>query len=629
MGRVGALLALWCVSLAAEPNYRVQVAELEVWRQLLSTVGLEATTAKAKFRIVVGADRKLGAAATGEKVRVASVVDERDSALEIFWEAPTEIPVYVLPADAKIFARERHGGAPLLAGIGNTLWLAVPPGDKGYERFPYLLHALADLGVEPPFRGDRLWAFFDSSYRLRADPDYLARQWRAAGIVGLHVAAWHYYDVDAEKAAYLRKLMEACRREGVLVYAWLELPHVSEGFWKEYPECREKTATLQDAKLDWRKLIDLTDGACAQQVEIGLARLLTAFDWDGVNLGELYFESLHGPDNPARFTPMNRTVRAEAAPLVGFDPIELFDAQGASHWSKQAAAWKAFVDYRAELALRLQQHWLEIIRETLPEADVVVTQIDDQFDPRMRELLGADAAKLLDLDDDFTLLIEDPAPLWSLGPERYPEIARRYEPLTDSPERLAIDINIVERYQQTYPTRKQTGGELLQLVDRSSRSFARVALYFENSISPVDLALLPQATAGAELVEASPSEFVAKSPQPFGVHWSGFAQVDGAVWPLTDANTVWLPAGRHTIELAAMPPPGRILRFSGDLVAAKVTGETVSFNYSSSARAIALLDRRPARVVVDGALIEPDLVAAKRHWSLRLPRGEHTVALSF
>jgi len=518
MKRVGALLALWCVSLAAEPGYRVQVAEPEAWRPLLETVGLEATADKAPFRIAIGADRKLGVAATGEKVRVASVVDLRDPDLDIFWEEPVEVPVYALPAGAKVFARERHAGAPLLAGVGDTLWLAVEPGAAGYERFPYLLHALVDVGAAPPFRGDRLWAFFDSSYRLRADPDYLARQWRAAGIVGLDVAAWHYYDPDPEKAAYLGKLIEACRREGVLVYAWLELPHVSEKFWEERHGCREKTATLQDAKLDWRKLIDLTDSACAAEVEAGVARLLTAFGWDGVNLGELYFESLHGPDNPARFTPMNETVRAEAAPVIGFDPFEFFDASGPRHWSKQPAAWQAFVDYRAELALRLQQHWLEVIRAALPEADVVVTQIDDQFDPRMRELLGADAAKLLDLDDDFTFLIEDPAPLWSLGPERYPEIARRYQPLTDSPGRLAIDINIVERYQQTYPTRKQTGGELLQLVDRSSRSFARVALYFENCISPVDLALLPQATAGAELIEASAARLVAESPQPFGVH---------------------------------------------------------------------------------------------------------------
>jgi hypothetical protein len=131
------------------------------------------------------------------------------------------------------------------------------------------------------------------------------------------------------------------------------------------------------------------------------------------------------------------------------------------------------------------------------------------------------------------------------------------------------------------------------------------------------------------MVQASPGKLIAEAPQPFGVRWSGFAQVDGAVWPVADSDTAWLPAGRHKIEPAAIPPPGRILRFTGDLLGAQVVDERVTVDYRSSARAIALLDRRPAQVVVDGAVIEADLVAGKRHWSLRLPRGIHTVSLSF
>lgn len=631
-------LLLAAPAVAGQSNTRVQVADPTVWSPLLSTLGVEASADPARYRIVVGSDFfavKNGFVATDQQVRVAAVVDHHDPNLDIYWEEPTPLPVYTVPPAAKIFARERHTGAPLLAGLtdadGGLLWLATPPGKAGYERFPYLLHALVDLGFKPPFRGDRLWAFFDSSYRLRADPDYLARQWRNSGIMGIHVAAWHYYDPDESKAAYLKKLIEACRREGVLVYAWLEMPHVSEGFWRDNPQCREKTATLQDAKLDWRKLIDLVDPECSAAVLTGTKRLLTAFEWDGINLGELYFESLHGPDNPPRFTPMSDSVRAEAAPLVGFDPLDLLTLGGPRHWSKQPEAWRAFVDYRAELALRLQQDWLKIIRNTLPDTDIVVTQIDDQFDPRMRELLGADAAKLLPLAEryDFTLLIEDPAPLWALGPERHPEISRRYRPLAESPERLAIDINIVERYQQTYPTRKQTGVELLQLVDRSSRSFPRVALYFENSIAKVDRSLLPRSASAAEIIERSPTTAVVRAERPFGVSWNGFAKVDGGLWPVADSETLWLPAGQHQIEPATRPPPGRVLHLTGDLKSAHVADNTVVVSYRSSARAIALLDRRPMQVTIDGAIVEPDLLAAKRHWSLRLPRGHHEVTLSF
>ena len=56
--------------------------------------------------------------------------------------------------------------------------LGNPPGERGHERFPYLLNALADLGLAPPFRSNRLWAFFDSAYRARVDVD-------AAGLLEL------------------------------------------------------------------------------------------------------------------------------------------------------------------------------------------------------------------------------------------------------------------------------------------------------------------------------------------------------------------------------------------------------------------------------------------------------------
>ena len=159
--------------------------------------------------------------------------------LPIVWEKGLELPVFEIPEGAQVFARERWTGAPLTAGFkrgaGAVLWVAAPPGERGYERFPYLLNALADLGLDPPFRSNRLWAFFDSAYRSRVDVDYFAARWRKAGIAALHVAAWHNFEPDPEGDAYLKKLIEACHREGILVYAWFELPHVSEKFWADHP----------------------------------------------------------------------------------------------------------------------------------------------------------------------------------------------------------------------------------------------------------------------------------------------------------------------------------------------------------------------------------------------------------
>lgn len=629
------LLALWAVQICGAADLAVQVEQPELWTPVLSPVGLKATREENRFRILVGdspAGRELGFRPTAGKTRVAQVSEKRVPGLRVFWEEPLEMPVFEVPPASTVFAREKHGGAPLVAGLsredGAVLWVAAEPGWKGYERFPHLIHALLDLGLELPLRGARTWAFFDYSYRTRVDPDYLAQQWRKAGIAALHVSAWHFHDPDPQRDAYLEKLIAACHRQAVLVYAWLELPHVSEVFWEQNADCREKTVLLQDARLDWRKLINLAEPACAERVGAGVTNLLSRFNWDGVNLAELYFESLHGPSNPQRFTPMNDWVRADYSRQAGIDPIGLFDAESPDFWGRNHVAWRRFVDYRAELALRLQRSYLELIRSNHPQLDIAVTQIDDRFDTRMRELLGADTSKLLPLAEeyDFQLVIEDPATLWNLGPQRYTEIAKRYQPLAPDPSRLAIDINIVERYQQTYPTKKQVGTELLQLVHTAGEAFQRVLLYFEHSIPRSDWDLLPHASAHAE-VSRRGDGLIVDAARPVGVAWEGPALVNGEPWPLTDGSTVWLPAGQYEITVGGAQPRARVSYLNGDLLRAKTTAVGAEFEYRSKSRAIALFDDRPARIHVDGAPWKAVVLEATNHWAILLPQGRHMVQI--
>ena len=649
-----ALLTAAAAQAAGLPYFSVLSDDAGAWPEILSSIGLQRQPAAVARVLVVRA----GAAASpdwnsrveqgailvlegesplaemfgfrpgNQKVRVNSLTDVHNPKLSIVWEKGLDLPVFETPPGAQVFARERWTGAPLTAGLrrgaGAVLWVAAAPGERGYERFPYLPNALCDLGMDPPFRSDRLWAFFDSSYRLRVDPDYFAARWRKSGIAALHVAAWHFYDPDPERDQYLAKLIEACHREGILVYAWLELPHVSEKFWADHPEWREKTALLQDAQLDWRKLMNLTNRDCFRAVSAGVKQLAGRFDWDGVNLAELYFESLEGIGNPARFTPMNDDVRAQFRSKSGFDPIELFGAR------KDAASRKAFLDFRSELAWKMQEDWLgevEALRRDKPNLDLVLTHVDDRFDAGMRDAIGADAARVLPLLDrhSFTFLIEDPATIWNLGPQRYQTLAERYAALTPRRERLAIDLNVVERYQNVYPTKQQTGAELFELVHRASTGFQRVALYFESSLQEPDLKLLPSAAAAVTRMESSGPKTVVESAAGVGVPWKGPVMVDGRQWPVADGETVWLPAGAHTLEAAPERAAPRLVRLNADLKTARISSPTaIEFSYQSTARAIAILDRAPLRLKIDGADERLKLAGPK---TLLLPRGQHSVII--
>ena len=558
------------------------------------------------------------------------IVDEHNSNLPVVWASAVDIPRYDIPPDARIFAKERWTGAPVIAGYrlgaGAVLWVATSAGTNGYERFPYLTQALADLGFGPSFRSSRLWAFFDDSYRSRADPDYLAARWRKAGIAALHVASWHFFDPDSTHDQYLQKLIAACHRHGILVYAWIELPHVSDAFWAQHPEWREKTALLQDAQLDWRKLMNLQNPDCVKAIQAGLRDMIQRFDWDGVNLAELYFESLEGAANPARFTPMNSDVRAMFRARFGWDPIGIWGQRN------DPASLRQFLDFRAELAEKMQVDWLRFaaqLQSLHPGLDLVLTHVDDRFDTGMKDAIGADAARVLPLLDTqpFSFLIEDPATVWNLGPQRYPEIAKRYAPLTPHRDRLAIDINIVDRYQDVYPTRQQTGTELFELVHMASSSFPRVALYFENSILKPDLPFLSAAAANVTRYSKEKQGISVASPADFDLVWTGSgAMVDGKSWPLITAEAVHLPAGEHLVQPAPARTGISIADLNATLLSASADAGHAAFRYSSSSRAIVQFNHKPAAMTLDGQAFAAKCVE-ESNCTVLLPRGEHSITV--
>ena len=184
----------------------------------------------------------------------------------------------------------------------------------------------------------------------------------------------------------------------------------------------------------------------------------------------------------------------------------------------------------------------------------------------------------------------------------------------------------MDRYQNVYPTKQQTGIELFQLVHRAAASFARVALYFENSLLPPDLQLLPAAAAVVSRIERMGPKTVVDSSGGVGIPWTGGAKVDGQLWPVQDDETLWLPAGPHAIEPAPRAIGPHLSRLNGELKAARaVDAQTVEFTYQSASRAIAIFSRPPVKLQIDG-VDEPLKLAGPA--TLLLPRGQHVVTLT-
>ncbi len=620
------------------PNHGVHVVLPEQTNALTGEQADEQLAAGALLILEGAAPLALryGIHATAKQVAISGITDVHDPRMAIIWQQAVRSHVFTVPDDALVFARERTENSPAAAAIrvrrGHILWLITSPGTTGRERFPYLIQALQDLGAGPLLTSKRLWMFFDSSYRLRADTEYLARLWRRNGVAALHIAAWHFFEPNPERDAYLRALIGACHKNAILVYAWIELPHVSEVFWEQNPQWREKTALGADAHLDWRKLMNLRNAECVQAVRSGLEELIRRHDWDGVNLAELYFESLEGHENASRFTPVNEDVRREFRALSGFDPVDLF-RPGERHWSKNASGLTEFLNYRAGLSQQMQQDWIGFIdglRAELPHLDLVLTHVDDLLDSKMKEKIGADARRLLPLLDSkrLTFLIEDPAPLWDLGPGRYAKMAAEYTPHVRVRSRLAADINVVERYQDVYPTKQQTGIELYQEIQTAAASFSRIALYFESSIRRPDWPLLGAAAALAGGLQQNGGTLRVQAAAPLGVIWKGPVKVNGAPWPVQDSVAAWLPAGEHQLEEGLELPSILLLDLNADLKAASIQGNTLTFAYESQSRALAQISQAPKTLTIDGQRTEPQIWMFDEMWILVLPRGQHVISVT-
>ena len=138
---------------------------------------------------------------------------------------------------------------------------------------------------------------------------------------------------------------------------------------------------------------------------------------------------------------------------------------------------------------------------------------------------------------------------------------------------------------------------------------------------------LPSAAARVARVEKVGPRWTVESVGGVGVAWSGGAAVDGKPWPLANDATVWLPAGGHTLE-AGTAAGWRVLDFNGEVRSAEtLPGGEVRIAYSSSSRAIAILEKRPGGVELDRVEIAPEVMASGANWALLLPRGEHRVRI--
>jgi len=572
---------------------------------------------------------------------------------ECTWNPPADVERFSVTGQISVDAIDEESEMPLVVlaqyGQGRFLYIGSrldPTSQLGYTRLPYFVHYVRDgFGVRLPLQRAQLELYFDPGNARAKSIEAIVQNWRKLGVRAIYAAAYQFWPTWAYNYQHL---IELCHQNGILVYAWFELPHVSPKFWEEHKDWRAKTATGADGGNNgviWRYNMDLDIPECQNAAFDFVVSMVKQYPWDGVNIAELNYDTKDGPNNPQYYTSMGASTRTAFRALEGFDPIDLFKSDSPLYWKLNPNALKKFELYRSQRVLAWHRTLLEKITPIAQERDmeIIVTMLDSLHSPRTLRDTGIDSHLILSLMDQFpfTLQVEDPFYFWTESPDRYKRFGQTYTKLVRDPNRLMFDINVVNDRDLSHshsPTVLPAGIELAQCLIYATMVSGRAAIYDASTVAFEDLQTLSRVLAHSAHVEPHWNSWVTQSNQSVLLStpgkWENF-RVDDKVWPGWSDTEISLPAGRHRIT--AVPQKSsfrffntsaldlRLLHFTGDLDSLAPTNRGLGFSYDSHLRALALLNRRPFEVKVDGQPLQDQPEVLFGTWSIRLPRGRHQV----
>jgi len=533
-------------------------------------------------------------------------------------------------------------------GSGKLIYFNIPFDSNsklGYSNFPYMLEYVQNyFGLNPVFKRENLEFYFDPGYRQNSSTENLVKMWVRQGIHVIHVAGWHQYPKYTYDYARLIKIAHA---NGILVYAWLEPPQVNQKFWNQHPEWREKNYKGEDVRPSWRYPVALTDEDCFQAMLKEFSKFLQSYEFDGVNVGELYFESGKGFSNPNMFTPMHPSARKEISKKYKIDLSQIFNPQSEFFWEKNKYVRESVTQYRIDKVTEFNERLVQEIMKIANKKSgyqVIVTIMDSYGAPELKEELGMDASRIIELQKKygFYLQIEDPASKWSLEPNRYQQIGELYVKKGIDRPKLLLDLNILhfrtKEEVTPFPTLIQTGIESYNLINSSALGAPAFTIYSESSTNPQDLSLFSYASASDVDYKYTENGYEVNSATSFEIKLPkkiSIISIDDQNLIGSRDNIFLIPAGKHIINFhregvtdfstAKLQP--QILSFTGNILSVNYGMRQVEFTYESNIRALVSLTREPSSVKVDNQDFKFELLKGNDCYSLFIPSGKHEIEI--
>lgn len=620
----------------------------------------------------------LGITYDSTSIQVNSFTEYLNPEHAFIWSSGETLNVFASKTGDTIYSVDKTTEAPVVLGRKVGLGRLLYVGTRYYDRYsiygtkghPYLLYHFIDyfkiksmIATAPP-----LDAYFDpGNYDLSVVyVEDLIKGWAEQGITTVYVAAWHFWvntDTGAEWTFDYKHFIETCHKRGILVYTWFAFPHVSQKFWVQHPECREQTALNGETYEFWRLGVNMQNAACLQLTLTFFNEVMNGYDWDGINIAELYYDYQNKIET---FTPMNQDVRKNYQTLTGIDPADFFNPASANYYLVNTTAWQKFLDYRTGLVTTLHDVFLSAAAPHAAKGlELIVTAVDSlHYDYYRNELPGS--ASLIDafetgvnlpaivgmmLNKDFTLQVEDPWLLWNLNPLRYSDFNKTYltmfpEIFSAHPERLFFDVNIDSNAhlgnQEHFVSTKQAGIEVPIIFKSMYSSNNRLACFSEKSIELPDLTRLKWALAAdATISKLNETSYSITTPRTSSFIPSALYNnvlINGKTWPGWSSvdHRILIPAGTNSIDLETTTSYTgiKIINSTAELITAAAVTGGITLSYDSPRRKAVLTieDFNTSQsdsftVFLDDIAYPTTIASYYGHYYFFLPSGSHSVRI--
>lgn len=523
-------------------------------------------------------------------------------------------------------------------GEGSYIYSAINVTDSSKLKFfiPFLFDLLQrQFNLYPASRGTGLEIYFDPGNREDVSLEDLVRMWKRSGVTLVNVAGWEDYEGYTFEYDYFITLLHD---NGINAYAWFELPHISDKFYKSHPSWHEQNAALVDSFTTWRRLINLCNDTIRAGSFNAIKKILMSGPWDGICLSGKIFEG-DDPSKPISITPMNLSFRNAYEKTYGYDPHRIFEKGTPYSSDRDFSYWIQFCNARDSIEQTILIDFLKFVSNNSSfshETDEFVINRSFLNSSRQMkifydEIVDSFAFVKLQENFDFTNEVDE---------SYFDHITKSQDsPYSNQDQKLVcIDLDRVKT-PQTLST-QLCGNELYKIVSKAIEKNIRLAIRTESSIYDMDFKNLPFALGSLTKVYSNDDVLSIESPNGcmIDIDQKNVKKVklDGAYWPAYYKGRVIIPYGKHQIsgmsriDLIRYINSPEIRIFNGTIKSLKSTLKGIKISYTQNLPSPVILATQPKEILIDGVPVNKrdKKYGSEYNAIFELPKGNHDLIIN-